>query len=71
MLVIGRMNLLIYYKSIMGPMRFFVPGAHIMLKPALKVCHYAIDYIQLKPNILFYFKLLLYIYIYIDNNYQV
>ena len=39
MLVINRMSLLICYKIIMGPMLFFLPGAHSMLKPALYVLH--------------------------------
>ena len=28
---------LICYSIIMGPIRFFLPGAHIMLKPALDI----------------------------------
>ena len=35
MLVIDRMSILICYKIIIGPMRFFLPGAHNMLKQAL------------------------------------
>ena len=35
MLVIDRMSILICYNIIMGPVRFFLPGAHSMLKPAL------------------------------------
>ena len=47
MLVIDRMNLLICYKIIMGPMRFFSPGAHSKLKPALTRITYSIRFVVL------------------------
>ena len=42
MLVIATMTHLIFYDILMGPIRF-LPGAHMMLKPALlTVIHYIV-----------------------------
>ena len=46
MLVIDRMSILICYKIIMGPMRFFVARAHSMLKPWSKECFLMIGVIR-------------------------
>ena len=38
-IVISRMAHLICYEIIMGPIRFFLPGAHGMLKPSLDILY--------------------------------
>ena len=39
---------LICYEILMGPIRFFLPGAHSLLKPALSIIYY--NYIIIKKN---------------------